>query len=139
LIVPSIDTQLGMLQSGASDIMGWGITPSQAETLPTSSGIEALGAPSHAPRDVRFNLKLAPFDNIAFRRAMALSVDRKQVVNTLFDGAATAGNDAYIFPDLDWSNKALPPLEFSIEKAKATLQGAGFTWNQTGQLCFPKT
>ena len=135
LVVPSIDSQLGMLETGESDIMGWGITPSQVKRLP--EGIIAERAPSHAPREVRFNLDLAPFDDVAVRRAISMATDRESVVATLSDGAATPGNDAYISPKLSWSNKDIAMPKFDIEKARQILSDAGYTWDGQGRIQYP--
>ena len=138
LIVPAIDSQLGMLQNGEADIMAWTLTPSQIKRLADSPTIEAKSAPSHAPRDLRFNLVLAPFDDLAFRQAIAFSTDRKQLVNTLLDGAGTPGNDTFLSPKLPEANTALEVREFSIEKARGILQAAGYTWDSEGRLRYPK-
>jgi len=135
LIVPSIDSQIGMLETGESDIMAWGITPSQVKRLP--GGIAAARAPSHAPREVRFNLDMAPFDDVNVRKAISLATDRQSVVATLSDGAATPGNDAYISPKLSWANKAIGTAAFDIEKARKMLADAGYTWDAEGRIRYP--
>lgn len=137
LIVPSIDSQLGMLESGNADLMAWNLTPSQLQRLKNTKEIGAPPAPSHAPREIRFNLSMPPFDDVAVRRAFSMAVDRKQVVNTLLDGAATPGNDAYISPKLNWSDASIKVPAFDVEGARKMLQAAGYTWDAQGKLHYP--
>lgn len=137
LIVPSVDSQLGMLESGSADLMAWNLTPSQMQRLKANKDISAPPAPSHAPREARFNITLPPFDDVNMRKAFSMTVDRKQLVNTLLDGAATPGNDAYISPKLDWSDTTIKVPEFDLEGARKMLQAAGYTWDATGKLHYP--
>jgi peptide/nickel transport system substrate-binding protein len=138
LIVPSIDSELGMLESGAADLMAWNLTPSQLQRLKAHGDIAAPPAPSHAPREIRFNIALPPFDDVNVRKAFSMATDRKQLVNTLLDGAATVGNDTYISPKLDWADTSLKTPEFNIEAARKMLQSAGYTWDSDGHLHYPK-
>lgn len=137
LAVPSVDTMIGMLESGRADVMAWNITPSQAKRL-TNPNIKVGKSGSHAPRELRFNLEIPPFDDPAMRTAIALATDRPQLVNTLLDGAATPGNDSYISPALAISDPAIPPARFSIEEAREVLAKAGYSWDGEGRLCYPK-
>lgn len=138
LIVPSIDSQIGMLEGGEADMMAWNVTPAQLKRLKQTPNIDARSAPSHAPREIRFNIELPPFDDVAVRTAFSLATDRKQLVNTLLDGAATPGNDAYVSPKLAWSDPALKVPEFDIEAARAVLRKAGYFWDSEGRLHYPK-
>ena len=60
------------------------------------------------------------------------------LVNTLLDGAATVGNDAYISPKLDWADPSIAVPEFNIEAARKMLQAAGYTWDANGHLHYPQ-
>jgi peptide/nickel transport system substrate-binding protein len=137
LIVPSIDSELGMLERGEADLMAWNLTPSQMQRLSANGQIAAPSAPSHAPREIRFNLSLPPFDDVNMRRAFSMAVDRKQLVNTLLDGAATVGNDAYISPKLQWADNTIKVPEFDIEGARKLLKDGGYTWDSEGKLHYP--
>ena len=138
LNVPSIDSQIGMLESGDADMMAWSLTPSQIKRLTSNSAIGVGRAPSHAPREIRFNIALAPFDDIAVRRAFSMAIDRPQLVNTLLDGAATIGDDSFLSPKLPEADQAIKPPEFSIDGARKLLADAGYTWDSDGKLRYPK-
>jgi peptide/nickel transport system substrate-binding protein len=137
LIVPSVDSQLGMLENGNADLMAWNLTPSQLQRLKANKDIAAPSAPSHAPREIRFNVTLPPFDDVNVRKAFSMAVDRKQLVNTLLDGAATPGNDAYISPKLSWADPSIKVPEFDLAGARKLLQQAGYTWDSSGKLHYP--
>ncbi|MEX0923716.1 MAG: ABC transporter substrate-binding protein [Rhodovibrionaceae bacterium] len=137
LIVPNIDSQIGMLEAGDSDIMAWSLTPSQIKQLQANPNIGVGSAPSHAPREIRYNLALPPFDDVVFRKAFAISIDREQLVNTLVDGAATLGDDTFLSTELPESDPSLTIPEFDIDKARAMLEEAGYTWDDDGRLHYP--
>lgn len=137
LIVPSIDSQLGMLESGNADLMAWNLTPTQLARLKNAKDIVAPPAPSHAPREIRFNMSMPPFNDVVMRRAFSMAIDRKQIINTLLDGAATPGNDAYISPKLSWSDASIKVPEFDLEGARKMLQAAGYSWDAQGKLRYP--
>jgi peptide/nickel transport system substrate-binding protein len=69
-----------------------------------------------------------------FRQAVSAAIDRSAIVKLVYQGRAvpiiaqvTPGNKL-------WLNDALPKPEYSLAKAKALLQSAGFRWKSDGKL-----
>ena len=85
-------------------------------SAPPLTGDDALT--QKAIHEVRMYPYYGVFDDVNVRKAFSMATDRKQLVNTLLDGAATVGNDTYISPKLDWADTSLKTPEFNIEAAR---------------------
>lgn len=70
------------------------------------------------------NMKFAPFDDPDVRTAFKLMVDRQQIIDTIWAGKGSIGND--LFGKFDpLYNADLPQREYDPEQAKALLKKAG--------------
>ena len=59
------------------------------------------------------------------RQALALSIDRDQLIETLFRGQADIGNDHVIAPVYPFFDDSVPQRTRDVEAAKALLEEAG--------------
>jgi len=137
-LVPTQDVEMVRLQSGQTDFTQQSINIADIETLRPLElqgrlKIEELGV-STDPDSFTFNLKEAKwrddpraawFLRKEFRQALSHAVDREAFADTVHLGAAvpihgyiTPGNPRWFWP-------SIPRYEFSIDKAKALLQGIG--------------
>jgi len=92
-----------------------------------------------------FNTQEYPFNNVAFRKAISMAMDRKSLEEKAFFG--TGGYDQSptgIIPanQKEWLDPTLTRLasslnSFNIPEAQKILTAAGFTKNAQGQLCGP--
>jgi peptide/nickel transport system substrate-binding protein len=90
------------------------------------------------------NTAKAPFNNVSFRKAVAMALDTKFLAQRAYFGAlagATGGAQAAIVqPQLKkWYDSSLAKYQwsFSPTKAKALLKAAGFKWSSGGDLESP--
>jgi peptide/nickel transport system substrate-binding protein len=74
------------------------------------------------------------FEQLAFRQAVSLAVDRDAIVRLVYRGRATPlwghvppGNKL-------WINRSLPKPARSLDRARERLRSAGFSWNAAGAL-----
>lgn len=74
----------------------------------------------------QMNVSLEPFDDPVVREALRLAVDREQMVDQVFDGYATVGNDVFSPFDALY-NDELPQREADPAAAKKLLEDAGYT------------
>jgi len=76
------------------------------------------------------NLKKAPFDDVAFRKAIAFAIDRKRISEKAENGAPVASQTALVLPnEQDWLDPSIPNqgyIETNLDQAKKTLQDAGY-------------
>lgn len=78
-----------------------------------------------AYRYMGMNMKSPKLSDVRVRKAIAHLVDKNMVVNELCSDLATAINGP-VSPLKKYYNKNIPAIEFSVDKAKALLQEAGW-------------
>lgn len=70
-----------------------------------------------------FNMKKAPYDNLHFRRAVALALDRRVLNELAYYGLAEPASN--VVPPALWKGHApAPPYEYDLEKAREELEKA---------------
>ncbi|MCC7271560.1 MAG: hypothetical protein IT561_02750 [Alphaproteobacteria bacterium] len=138
MVVPNIENQLAMLESGDADILGWPIDAQQAKRVNEHPDLEAVSTPSHGMHEIRFNMEMAPVSDPVFRLALQYATNRREIIDVVFGGLATAALNSVITPaNAFWANPNLPNVEFSVETGRQVLADAGYTWDADGKLHYP--
>jgi len=91
------------------------------------------------------NTQKYPFNNVAFRKAVSMAIDRKSLEEKAYFGTGGYNqNPTGIIPaqQAEWLDPTLTALAsslntFNIPEAQKILAAAGFTKNAQGQLCGP--
>ena len=122
--MPEQSAQIAALRSGQVDLM----FPSAESRLQLRSvpGITTVAVSSTNTVRLNINTGRPPFDNVDFRRAMSLALNRAEIVQGAFLGEAVAS--AQVPPSYSWSPK-LSELKYQkhdLAQAKALLAKAGF-------------
>ena len=91
-----------------------------------------LASPTAGSGTLFMNLKTKPFNNVAFRQALAWTIDRQAYVDIAREGASKVVWSATGLGDL-LSSEILPEYKdvnysVDIDKAKQILTDAGYTW-----------
>ena len=73
------------------------------------------------------DVAVAPFDNVDVRLALKYAIDRQEIVDKVFLGHATAGNDNPIAPSIKYAIDPEPKHVYDPEKAKSYLKKAGLS------------
>ena len=111
-----------------------GITLLSAESINTvkANGDQVVISPGGGWNPFVMRTDVAPFNDVRVRKALRLVVDRQAMLNTVFLGHGTLGNDVMGIwaPEYDHS---LPQRTQDIEQAKSLLKAAGHE-NLTLQL-----
>ncbi len=80
-----------------------------------------------------FNMRKAPYDNLHFRRAVALAIDRKGLNTVAYYGLAEPATN--VIPPAIWRDLGpTPPYELNLAKAKEELAKAKLASNRV-ELC----
>ncbi len=67
----------------------------------------------------------APFDNKDLRLALKYGIDRKKIIDTVFNGYATVGNDHTLGPNNPYYNKLMAQRAYDPEKAAFHFKKSG--------------
>jgi peptide/nickel transport system substrate-binding protein len=139
LVVPSLENQIGMLENGESDMLGWFVDAKQGERLAQHKDLKVVRAGNHGLHEIRLNCTTAPTSDPKFRLALQHATDRKQLLDIVFGGAGTVANNTFITPKQKfWSNPSVTNPPFGVDRAREVLKAAGYTWDADGKLRYPK-
>ena len=89
------------------------------------------------------NTQKAPFNNVTVRKAIALAIDKKALVQKAYYGIGSPGNPTGIVPaqQSQWLDQSLASkissFDYNVAKAKQLLQQAGYTKDSNGDLVDP--
>jgi peptide/nickel transport system substrate-binding protein len=115
------------MESGQADV--YPNTPYQgSQALYANSSIVVLQDESSEYRAVHMRTDMPPWDDVRVRQALALAINRPALVQTLFSGRGTIGNDhgfAPVFPVSGQAISQVPQRAQDIAKAKQLLAAAG--------------
>jgi peptide/nickel transport system substrate-binding protein len=80
-----------------------------------------------------------PWRDIEFRRAWHHSFDREFLVKVVWEGAGRIPkSNTFLVEGSPWYNPDLPPQpQFDLDKARAILKDAGYSWASDGRLVYP--
>jgi len=124
--IPDLTVLYTQFKSGEIDVIGLqGITADfydEAKALPGkravvdySAGVESLG----------INLSRPYFKELAVRQALYHALDKETIINTIYYGLPKP-TESYLPSQSFYHNPDLPKHEYSLDKARALLDGAGW-------------
>ncbi|MEO3388426.1 ABC transporter substrate-binding protein [Mesorhizobium sp. CAU 1741] len=138
-IVPNVEATLGMLRSGEINFLGdYPGDPQVLIDMAAEDGdLEIAQTIEMGFKYIAFNLRRAPFNDPAFRKALSRSVNRKLIVNAAYKGFAEESNSV-ISPALDyWRKPGLSDgFETGTDYAAKLLEDAGYELID-GRLHYP--
>lgn len=117
--------ELNALKEGKTDIM-WQLRPEQVKLLEGVQGVRVQQIPSGSFVAIVMRSDKPPFDNVLVRKALKLTLDRKQVVEAALSGQGSIGNDQSLPPTSPIHNAAVKPPARDIAQAKKLLAQAGY-------------
>ena len=111
------------LTGGTIDVLGQ-FAVSGGEAL-LNGGYNVIKLKSSAHRELSMRNDQAPFTDPRVRQAIALTLNRPQIVTALFKGYADVGNDSPFAPVFPSTNTSIPQRTQNISQAKSLLAAAG--------------
>jgi peptide/nickel transport system substrate-binding protein len=112
------------LRGGGVDMIARSIAPEQRDPLLATGEIEVIEGPLYVSSKLAWDVTRAPFDRLEVRQAVALAIDRQDIVDTVYLGRATPGNVGWIHPDSPAFNPAVV-TRTDVAEANAILDGIG--------------
>jgi peptide/nickel transport system substrate-binding protein len=119
---PDETAQTNALASGQVDVVN--TLSTDILSALTSQGKKTLISPGGGWTPFTMRVDIPPFDDVRVRQAMRLIVDRQQMLELVFAGNGSIGNDVFSIWDPDY-NTQLPQRTQDIEQAKSLLKAAG--------------
>jgi peptide/nickel transport system substrate-binding protein len=131
------DAVILALLKGSIDMFWWGLQQGYLEDLAEDKDIRIFTNEKSALYYVGFNLREKPFDDIHFRKAVALSTDKDFITTRILQGYAR--NESSVVPSSNafWYNPDVASYgeglsrEERIVKAYEILSQGGYTWKRS--------
>jgi peptide/nickel transport system substrate-binding protein len=117
---------LAALRSGEIDMLTRPVAPEQIEPLAATPDMKVIQGPLYTTQMLNYDMTKSPFDRLEVRQAMSLAIDRQDLVDTIYLGAATLGSAGWIHPASPVFNPDVV-TETDPERAKQILEDAGIT------------
>ncbi|MDU8925025.1 ABC transporter substrate-binding protein [Pasteurellaceae bacterium LIM206] len=123
-ITPDATTRYTKLQQGACDLMDFPNTADLAR-MKTDPKIQLQSQEGLNVAYIAFNTEKVPFDNVKVRQALNYAVDKKTIIEAVYQGAGIAAKNP--LPPTIWGyNDQIQDYPYDPEKAKALLAEAGY-------------
>ena len=90
-VVPDLATRVADLKTGKADLAR-AFTPDQVDSIAADPRLKVLSGPTERLGYLFLNAQLAPTDDVVLRRAIALAIDRKTIIEALLKGFANPVN-----------------------------------------------
>lgn len=139
LALGQADAIRSALLSGQVDL-ATGILPTAAmdDLARQNEFLSFVDENSHGSTMVWVNNEKAPFNDLAFRRALRQSTNKDRVIIEAHLGFANKAGSGPIPNQLSaWYDDSLPEVTFDIEAARKILADAGYGWDKQGRLHYP--
>ncbi|HYB16079.1 MAG TPA: ABC transporter substrate-binding protein [Streptosporangiaceae bacterium] len=111
------------LTGGTIDVLGQ-FSYTGGEAL-VNGGYNVIKLKSSAHRELSMRNDQAPFTDARVRQAIALTLNRPEIVSALFKGLADIGNDSPFAPIFPSTNTSIAQRTQNISQAKSLLAAAG--------------
>ncbi len=114
------------IRTGEVDVIFERIPPEQINLLDSQDPLDVVLGPEFTTQMINYDASKRPFDDVAVRQAINLAMNRQDIVDTVFLGAATVGSPGWIHPGHSSYNPDIVTV-YDPAAANALLDGAGYT------------
>ena len=125
-IYNTLDTAVLALKKGEVHFIDWSVPPGYYNQLKTDPNIGSQVVDDQGFFYLAFNMRKAPENDLAFRQAVAHSIDKDYIVTTLMQGYGTKGTVPISITSGAYVNTSAIPPDFDLNAAKQVLDQAGY-------------
>jgi peptide/nickel transport system substrate-binding protein len=137
-VILTMEATIGALENKEVDFHELTLSSEQVEYLSKYSHLKFETTLDHGPYEIRGDLERRPFNDIAFRQAVSYLIPRRDFISLMFEDIGFPAANSLIHPkSRPWYNTKVPFDEYSLDKAKAILKKAGYTWDRKKLLHYP--
>jgi peptide/nickel transport system substrate-binding protein len=86
---------------------------------------------------IHYNCRKKPFDDVAFRRALAYCIPKKRIVEEFYEGYGVVAHSTIGSMNKYWHNPDVEKIDLDMDKARKILKDAGYEWDSAGKLYYP--
>jgi len=126
LSIPDVTARTNALTTGEVQYMDR-VDLKTLDLLKQNSNLEIAEVTGYGHYVMPMIVTVPPFDNVHVRQALKYAVDRQDIVNKVFLGHATPGNDNPIAPSIQYATNPEPVYSYDPDKAKFHLGKAGLS------------
>jgi peptide/nickel transport system substrate-binding protein len=123
-VINDATARVAALQSGDIDVINR-IDRKVAKFLIGRRGIDVVRSAAGLHWTFIGACNRAPTSNNDVRLALKYGIDRQQLIDIMFNGTGSVGNDQPVAPFNPYFNAAIPPRQFDPDKARFHLRKAG--------------
>jgi peptide/nickel transport system substrate-binding protein len=138
VVFPTVDGIVGALERRAVDFTGWWLEPAEAARLQAVEHLKTMEVPNHGFLAMDFNNRRPPFDQVAFRRALAYAIPKQRILDVLLEKHGSLAFSTIGPENRFWHNPNVEKVNYDLPKAKQILLDAGFRLDGNGRLHRPK-
>lgn len=122
-ITPDASVRYAKLQKGECHVMPYP-NPADLTRMKSDDKINLMSQEGLNVGYLAFNTQKAPFTDVRVRQALNMAVNKKAIIDAVFQGAGKAATNP--IPPTIWSyNESVKDYEYNLEKAKSLLAEAG--------------
>jgi peptide/nickel transport system substrate-binding protein len=139
-VVSNMEAALGMIQNGDLNFLAvyLGDQVLLQDRVEQAADLTMVSSVDLGVKFFAVNQRRAPFDDVAFRRAIAAAIDRDLITQAVYKGHAVPA-DSMISPALEfWRNPNINYPSGGIQEARNILAEAGYQWDKDGKLLYPE-
>lgn len=122
-VVPEDTTRLAMIETGEAHVNDQ-VPITEIERIEASETLKLYRADGLGIEFLGFNVQKAPFDQLEVRKAITQAIDRKAVLEGVFQNSGMLANSP-MSPKVFGYSDDVKPYDYDLENAKALLQEAG--------------
>ena len=119
------------------DMNAWRLEPGHIDLAEEEEHLQLVEVPDFGYYHMTYNLRVEPFDDVDFRRAIAHAVDKDTIIEVLLDGLGEPGNSVIAPANPAWHNPNVEDFDFDLDLAREKLEEAGY-YMEDGRLHFPE-
>lgn len=139
-VVKDPSAAFAALRTGEVASVASAVPPQLYDQFAGNADLKLVQSTKFESTQLFFNARKAPFDDPALRKALAMAVDRKALVDTVLLGKARPGRPTFLHPDSPFAvpqddPDAAPDLD--LPAAKSMLDAAGYKATAGGDRTSP--
>ncbi|HEX5724328.1 MAG TPA: ABC transporter substrate-binding protein, partial [Longimicrobiaceae bacterium] len=123
-VIPEATTLVTELLNGSADVIGYTLLPDQALQIQNQQGVRLEHFPGKEFTYIGWNNAREPFTDARVRRALAMSINRPQMIEGLVQGFGKPAQG--MIPDWSPLNPGVQGLPFDVNGARQLLAQAGW-------------